>query len=49
MTSHAGFIAAAFGLTAIIVFAVIGTLVADHRSLRRALARFADRNTDGDA
>ena len=49
MSSHAGFIAAAFGLTGLLVLVVIGALIADHRSLRRALARFADRSPDGDA
>ena len=36
---HAGFILAAFGLAAVAIGAMIGAIVLDHRSLKRALAR----------
>jgi heme exporter protein CcmD len=43
MSSHEAFIAAAFGLTLVIVVGMVAALVLDHRALRKALARFPSR------
>ena len=41
--THAGYILAAFGLTGLIVAGMLIALLSDYRSLRRELARFADK------
>jgi heme exporter protein CcmD len=40
--THAGFIIAAYAVTAVAILGVIGAIVLDHRALRRALARLRD-------
>ena len=46
---HAGFIAAAYALTLVVVVAMIGAIVIDHAALKKALARFAARDGEDDA
>lgn len=36
---HAGFIFAAFGLTFLVVAGIVGSILLDHRALKRDLAR----------
>ena len=44
--SHAGFILAAYAITAIVALAMIGAIVLDHRALKKALAAFPARDSD---
>ncbi len=44
--SHAGFIVAAYAVAGLVVVAMIVAVVADHRALRRDLARFGARGLD---
>jgi len=44
--SHAGFILAAYAVTAVVVIGMIATLALDHRGLKRALARFPSRRPE---
>lgn len=47
--SHAGFILAAYGITALVVIGMLGAIVLDHRALTKALSRFPARDGEGDA
>ena len=42
--SHAGYIVAAYMVTAVTLSAMILSIIIDHRSLTRALAKFAARS-----
>lgn len=43
---HTGFIVAAYVVAAAVIVSMIVAIVADHRSLRRGLARFGARGLD---
>jgi heme exporter protein CcmD len=40
---HLGFIAVSYALAFIVIAGMIGTIVLEHRRLRRELSRFEDR------
>ena len=42
--SHVDFIVAAYALTAVAILAMILSIVLDHRALKKALARFPQRD-----
>jgi heme exporter protein CcmD len=42
--SHVDFIIAAYALTAVAILAMILSIVLDHRALKKALARFPQRD-----
>ena len=48
MVAHTGFIVAAFAITALVVGIMIFAVIMDHRSLKRALARFPGRDGEGE-
>ena len=43
---HTGFIVAAYVVAAVVIVSMIAVIVAEHRALRRALARFGARGLD---
>lgn len=43
---HTGFIIAAYGLAALVILAMVATILLDHRALKTRLARFGARETD---
>jgi hypothetical protein len=47
MSGHAGYIFAAFAVTAVVVAIMLGRILLDHRSLTRALAKLPPRG-EGD-
>jgi len=48
MSDHAAFILAAFVIAGAVVAIMLGAILLDHRSLKRALAKFPPRG-EGDA
>ncbi len=44
--THLGFIIAAFAVTAIVILITLGSIVLEHRRLRRALSAFPMREGD---
>ena len=48
MSDHAAFIIAAFVIAGAVVVFMLGAIILDHRSLKRALAKFPPRG-EGDA
>ncbi len=44
--SHIGFIAAAYAVAAVVITSMVLSIVAEHRALRRDLARFGARGLD---
>ena len=45
---HTGFIAAAYAIATVVIAAMIVTILADHRSLKKSLERFGARRADGE-
>lgn len=43
MTSHAAYVAAAYGLSALVIVALVGWILADQRARRRELAELEAR------
>ncbi len=43
---HTGFILAAYAVAAVVILAMLVTILLDHRALRRRLARFGAREVD---
>jgi len=48
MSDHTAYIAAAYGLTVIVVLGMIAAIVIDRRRIERALARFPSRGSETD-
>ena len=48
LATHGAFIFAAYAITALITLGMIGAILADYRSLRRALAKFPPRRAEMD-
>lgn len=46
MSTHAAFVAFSYGVTFAVIAFIIGAIMMDYRSLKRALSRFPQRDSE---